>query len=253
MVASAGRCSVKPGSRIMVSTRSRARGRESCGVKQTNPISAGNPGRRHMGSYGCLAVANPLPEDCAPLLAGEVLEGMRPTDKPASGPQNDPKLPVRLDRRHIKAHASSLRRWALHKISKTRAFAGCWLMLRTGHWEWRRKFPGGATFDRLENTNLTPSDSADIPRAESRQGSPLRFLHAYDKFAPYEPCPIPEAVAIPAKTASARAGSAGSGEIVRNISSRKGRGIKPAGLSLFIQSFAPKTQVRGRVDGPASV
>jgi type 1 glutamine amidotransferase len=39
-------------------------------------------------------VANPLPNGCVPLLLGEVLEGMQPTDKPVAGPQNQPKLPV---------------------------------------------------------------------------------------------------------------------------------------------------------------
>lgn len=39
-------------------------------------------------------VANPLPGDSVPLLLGEVLEGMNPSDKPVAGIQNEPKLPV---------------------------------------------------------------------------------------------------------------------------------------------------------------
>jgi hypothetical protein len=39
-------------------------------------------------------VANPLPNGCVPLLLGEVLEGMQPTDKPVAGPQIQPMLPV---------------------------------------------------------------------------------------------------------------------------------------------------------------
>ncbi len=36
----------------------------------------------------------PLPEGCVPLVLGQVLEGMKPTDKPVDGKQNDPLMPV---------------------------------------------------------------------------------------------------------------------------------------------------------------
>jgi hypothetical protein len=36
----------------------------------------------------------PLPGDSKPLILGEVLSGMRPTDPPVKGPKNDPMLPV---------------------------------------------------------------------------------------------------------------------------------------------------------------
>jgi len=45
----------------------------------------------------------PLPDGCKPLLLGQVLEGMNPTDKPVAGPKNDPLLSVawtKLPRRH---------------------------------------------------------------------------------------------------------------------------------------------------------
>jgi type 1 glutamine amidotransferase len=35
-----------------------------------------------------------LPDDCKPLLLGEVVEGMKPTDKRAEGKKNDPMMPV---------------------------------------------------------------------------------------------------------------------------------------------------------------
>jgi type 1 glutamine amidotransferase len=35
-----------------------------------------------------------LPNDCQALVLGEVLEGMKPTDKPATGKQNDPMMPI---------------------------------------------------------------------------------------------------------------------------------------------------------------
>ena len=56
--------------------------------------SAWNPGRRDLGADRCLHRRKSITEGCVPLLAGEVLEGMQPTDKAVSGPQNDPKLPV---------------------------------------------------------------------------------------------------------------------------------------------------------------
>ncbi len=40
------------------------------------------------------AVRLPLPGDCRPLILGEVLEGMKPSDKPVTGAKNDPMLPV---------------------------------------------------------------------------------------------------------------------------------------------------------------
>src|SRR5262249_55033557 len=36
----------------------------------------------------------PLPGDSKPLVLGQVLEGMKPDDKPLEGPKNDPMLPV---------------------------------------------------------------------------------------------------------------------------------------------------------------
>jgi Trehalose utilisation len=36
----------------------------------------------------------PLPGDSEPLVLGQVLEGMHPTDKPVAGPKNDPLVPV---------------------------------------------------------------------------------------------------------------------------------------------------------------
>jgi len=40
------------------------------------------------------AVRLPLPDGCKPLVLGQVLEGMNPTDKPVAGPKNDPMMPV---------------------------------------------------------------------------------------------------------------------------------------------------------------
>jgi type 1 glutamine amidotransferase len=46
------------------------------------------------------AVRLPLPGDCKPVVMGQVLTGMNPTDKPVAGPKNDPMMPVAWVKTH---------------------------------------------------------------------------------------------------------------------------------------------------------
>ncbi len=46
------------------------------------------------GPTDVYTVRPPLPEDSQALVLGQVLEGMKPTDKPLAGPKNDPMMPV---------------------------------------------------------------------------------------------------------------------------------------------------------------
>lgn len=46
------------------------------------------------GPTDVYTVRDPLPADSKPLVMGQVLEGMKPTDKPVAGPQNEPMMPV---------------------------------------------------------------------------------------------------------------------------------------------------------------
>ena len=46
------------------------------------------------GPTDVYTVAIPLPGDSKPLVLGQVLTGMNPTDKPLEGPKNDPMMPV---------------------------------------------------------------------------------------------------------------------------------------------------------------
>lgn len=46
------------------------------------------------GPTDVYTVRLPLPDGCQPLVFGQVLEGMNPTDKPVSGVKNDPMMPV---------------------------------------------------------------------------------------------------------------------------------------------------------------
>lgn len=46
------------------------------------------------GPTDVYTVRLPLLDDCRPLILGQVLEGMKPSDKPISGAKNDPMMPV---------------------------------------------------------------------------------------------------------------------------------------------------------------
>ncbi len=59
---------------------------------KANPIVRGCEGI--WGPTDVYAVRLPLPGDSKSLVLGEVLEGMKPADKPVSGRQNDPMMPI---------------------------------------------------------------------------------------------------------------------------------------------------------------
>jgi type 1 glutamine amidotransferase len=46
------------------------------------------------GPTDVYTVRLPLPGDCKPVIMGQVLVGMKPTDKPVDGPKNNPMMPV---------------------------------------------------------------------------------------------------------------------------------------------------------------
>jgi type 1 glutamine amidotransferase len=62
--------------------------------EQGHPILRGIKDGDIWGPTDVYRVRLPLPGDSKPLVFGQVLEGMSPTDKPATGPQNDPMMPV---------------------------------------------------------------------------------------------------------------------------------------------------------------
>ena len=72
------------------------------GVQSTRGVVATGHGaesdrsrlRRHLGPHRRYAVRLPLPGDCRPLILGQVLENMKPSDKPVAGAKNDPMMPV---------------------------------------------------------------------------------------------------------------------------------------------------------------
>ena len=61
---------------------------------QDHPILRGIQDGDIWGPTDVYGVRLPLPEGSQPLVLGQVLEGMRPSDKPVSGKQNDPVMPI---------------------------------------------------------------------------------------------------------------------------------------------------------------
>ena len=62
--------------------------------QERHPILRGIQDGEIWGPTDVYKVHLPLPGDSRPLILGQVLEGMQPTDKPVAGPQNDPMMPV---------------------------------------------------------------------------------------------------------------------------------------------------------------
>jgi hypothetical protein len=61
---------------------------------EDHPILRGLKDGDVWGPTDVYGVRLPLPGDSRPLLLGQVLEGMKPTDKPVSGKPNDPMMPI---------------------------------------------------------------------------------------------------------------------------------------------------------------
>jgi hypothetical protein len=62
--------------------------------REHHPILRGIRDGDIWGPTDVYGVRLPLPHDCKALVLGQVLDGMRPTDKPAAGKQNDPMMPI---------------------------------------------------------------------------------------------------------------------------------------------------------------
>ncbi len=59
-----------------------------------NPILRGIHDGDIWGTTDVYGIRLPLPADCTTLVLGQVLEGMRPDDKPVEGPKNNPMMPI---------------------------------------------------------------------------------------------------------------------------------------------------------------
>ena len=63
-------------------------------VAKDHPVITGIKEGSIYGPSDVYTVAIPLPGDSTPLVLGQVLEGMSPTDPPLEGPKNDPMMPI---------------------------------------------------------------------------------------------------------------------------------------------------------------
>lgn len=61
------------------------------------------------GPTDVYGVRLPLPDDCTPLVFGQVLEGMKPTDKAVEGVQNDPMMPIAWTKAYRTAQGKTAR------------------------------------------------------------------------------------------------------------------------------------------------
>ncbi len=94
MAALADRCWAKPGSHITAATATKARAGIVVKDMQSHPILRGIHDGDIWGPTDVYRVNLPLPGDSQPLVLGQVLVGMSPTDKPVEGPKNDPLMPI---------------------------------------------------------------------------------------------------------------------------------------------------------------
>jgi hypothetical protein len=74
---------------------------------ERNPILRGIPSGSIWVPTDVYKVRLPLPGDSQPLLLGEVLQGMNPSDPPAAGKQNDPMMPVAWTKSYTAANGRS--------------------------------------------------------------------------------------------------------------------------------------------------
>ena len=76
---------------------------------QDHPILRGIKDGDIYGPTDVYTVTIPLPGDSQPLVLGQVLEGMNPTDKPVAGPKNDPMMPIAWTKSYTPASGKKAR------------------------------------------------------------------------------------------------------------------------------------------------
>ncbi len=77
--------------------------------ERNHPIVRGIADGDIWGPTDVYGVRLPLPGDCLPLVFGQVLEGMNPTDKPVEGRQNDPMMPIAWTKTYRTAQGKTAR------------------------------------------------------------------------------------------------------------------------------------------------
>src|SRR5207253_7802302 len=77
--------------------------------QENHPILRGIKDGDIWGPTDVYGVHLPLPGDSTPLVLGQVLDGMRPTDPPVEGKQNDPMMPIAWTKTYIGAQGKTAR------------------------------------------------------------------------------------------------------------------------------------------------
>lgn len=79
---------------------------------EAHPILRGIKDGDVWGPTDVYGVRLPLPGDSKPLVLGQVLQGMKPTDEPVAGPKNDPMMPVAWTKTYTGADGKTARIFA---------------------------------------------------------------------------------------------------------------------------------------------
>ena len=123
--------------------------------REEHPILRGIPDGAIWGPTDVYTVKTPLPGDSAPLLLGEVLEGMQPEDKAVAGPQNEPKLPVAWTKTYKGARVFTTTMGSSQDL-QNEAFRR--LLVNASYWAlgMEAKIPGKARVDTVGKYQPTP-------------------------------------------------------------------------------------------------
>ena len=110
-----------------------------------HPILQGIQDGDIWGPTDVYGVRLPLPGDSRPLVLGQVLGGMRPTDAPVDGPKNKPMLPVAWVKTYKTQTGKTARvfapPWGPRRIFSARDSAGSWSTPSIGAWAWKTRSP----------------------------------------------------------------------------------------------------------------
>ena len=151
----------------------RARAASSPRAQEDNPILRGIKDGDIWGPTDVYGVRLPLPGDCKPLVLGQVLKGMKPTDKPVEGKKNDPMMPVAWIKTLHGGSGKTGRVFtttmgASHGPGERRHCAGCWSTPPTGPSAWKTRSRPNRTWTSSANTSRVRSASTATRRASSR-------------------------------------------------------------------------------------
>lgn len=115
--------------------------------QQKHPILNGIRDGEIWGPTDVYTVKTPLPGDSVPLLLGEVLEGMSETDKAASGPQNNPMLPVAWTKTYKGARVFTTTMGSSQDL-QNEAFRR--LLVNASYWALKQRVPAKSRVDIIQ-------------------------------------------------------------------------------------------------------